>query len=87
MPETTNKEFAIEVLNRNQIKLTGVIECISATANQIDVKTEGGPLAICGYNLKVKNLATKEHILEAEGEVVKLEYVKAKKSFFQKLIK
>lgn len=86
MPEQ-NKEFSVEILNRNQIKLTGVIECVSATNTQIDVKTEGGPLAIYGYNLKVKNLATKEHVLEAEGEIVKLEYVKAKKGFFQKLIK
>ncbi len=80
-------EHKLELNARKNLKITGVIEVISATPTEIVTKTDCGPLSITGQNLKVKNLLIAEKILEAEGEIGKIEYSKSKKSFFSKILK
>ena len=80
-------EHKLEVNARRNLKITGVNEVVSATTSEIIAKTECGPLSITGQNLKVKSLLINEKILEAEGDIAKIEYAKAKKNFFQKIIK
>lgn len=88
MSENTKTiEHKLELNARRNLKITGVTEVISATASDIHTKTECGPLVVTGQNLKVKNLLIAEKILEIEGEIVKIEYSKAKKGFFSKIIK
>lgn len=80
-------DHKIELNARKELKMTGVIEVISATTTEIVAKTDCGPIVITGANLKVKSLLIKEKILEADGEIAKIEYTKAKKNFFQKIFK
>ena len=82
-----NIDHKLELNARRSLKITGVAEVVSATTTEIIAKTECGPLAITGTGLKVKNLLIGEKILEAEGEIAKIEYAKAKKGFFSKIIK
>mgnify|MGYP004652645657 CR=1 FL=1 len=83
----TTAEHKIELNARKELKMTGVIEVIFATANEIFAKTECGNIKISGNNLKVKSVLIAEKILEAVGEITKIEYTSGKKSFMQKLFK
>ena len=80
-------EHKLELNARKNLKISGVIEVISATPTEIIAKTDCGPIFISGQNLKVKNLLISEKIVETEGEVYKIEYSKSKKSFFSKILK
>ena len=80
-------EHKLELYARKDIKVSGVIEVISATPTEIVTKTDCGPLCINGQHLKVKNLLINERILEAEGEIYKIEYSKSKKTLFAKILK
>lgn len=80
-------EHTLTLNHRKEIKMNGCIEVISATPTEILAKTDCGNVSITGNNLKVKNLLINEKSLEAEGEIFKIEYAKAKKSFFQKIFK
>lgn len=82
-----NIDHKIELNARRNLKITGVLEVISATTTEINAKTECGPLSITGVGLKVKNLLIAEKILDVEGEIAKIEYAKNKKGFFSKLMK
>ena len=82
-----NIEHKLELNARRSLKITGVTEVVSATTTEIIAKTECGPLNITGVGLRVKSLLIAEKILEAEGEIAKIEYAKAKKGFLSKIIK
>ncbi len=73
--------------DRNQLKMTGVIEVISATSNLINTKTECGPLTILGHDLRVNLLDIESKIVEIIGEINEIKYIANKKSFFQKVFK
>lgn len=87
MTETNNQNHTIELYNRKVIKISGILSVESATQTEIVAKSEFGPLVICGLNLKIKKLAIEDKVIEAEGEVTKIEYTKAKKNLFQKVFK
>lgn len=80
-------EHKLELNARKNLKITGVIDVISATPSEIVAKTDCGPISVTGQNLKVKNLLITEKILEAEGEIGKIEYSKSKRSLFSKILK
>ena len=82
-----NIEHKLELNARRSLKITGVSEVVSATTTEIITKTECGPLIISGTSLRVKSLLIAEKILETEGEIIKIEYSKAKKGFLSKIIK
>lgn len=73
--------------NRNKIVITGIIDVISATETQILAKSDFGPLSISGHDLKVTTLSIDNGVIEANGEINKIEYNKSKKSMFEKVFK
>lgn len=85
--KTLPADHKLELNSRKDLKMTGILEVVSATATEIYAKTECGPIIVTGNNLKVKSLLIDERILEVDGEITKIEYTKGKKNFLQKLFK
>lgn len=73
--------------DRNQLKMTGIVEVISATSNAINCKTENGPLVISGHDLRVNLLDIESKVVEVVGDIDDLKYVANKKSFLQRVFK
>ena len=77
----------VQLTNRNELFLTGIIEVISATENSIIAKTSFGPIVATGTGLKIKNLNNETHELLATGEINEIKYSKGKKGLIKKLFK
>lgn len=73
--------------DRKDLKLSGIQEVLSVTTNAINLQTNGGPLAISGSNLKIKNLSQDQKEVEIEGEIDEIKYCKRKRKFFEKVFK
>ena len=76
----------INILDRKNITLSGVKEVVSATATQLSIKTELGPIQISGSNLKITSLNEDTATVQIVGELQELKYTN-KKPIFQRIFK
>lgn len=77
----------IILTNRSSLKITGVVEVVSATANVIFAKTSAGDLTVTGENLKILNLNNQEKTLDTQGVVNEIKYNQKKKKILEKIFK
>ena len=77
----------INLNNRTDLKITGIIEVISATNLQVFAKTSAGDLLVCGENLKILNLNNQDKTLEIQGIINEIKYTQKKKKFLEKVFK
>lgn len=77
----------IELKNRKQLKISGVLEVAMATTSLITLKTHNGVLSIGGADLKIKNLNEVEKKVEIDGNVYELKYNDKKKKLLSKVFK
>lgn len=77
----------INLKDRNILKMTGIIEVVSATPSTITTKTEYGGLLILGSDLRVNLLDIESKVVEIVGDINELKYQNHKKSFLQRLFK
>lgn len=83
----TSLPHEIVLNNRTNLKISGIIEVISATATVVYAKSSAGGLIITGENLKIQNLNNEEKTLEINGVVNEIKYNQKKKKFLDKLFK
>ena len=77
----------ISLKNRNEMKITGVTEVLTATVQSIVIKTSAGVLAIGGENLRIQNLNKAEKTVELNGSINEIKYNQKKKKLFEKIFK
>ena len=77
----------LELYSRKNLHITGVVEVISATTSLITTKTTGGPLAIHGSDLKIKNLNNTQQEVDIEGNINEIKYEVKKKKLLEKIFK
>ena len=77
------------VENKNQTRITGVAEVLSATDKTALVKLNDGHIQIWGTGLKVEKLSPEEKLLLLNGNVTKIEFLSqvVGKGFFKRLFK
>ncbi|MBQ8468361.1 MAG: YabP/YqfC family sporulation protein [Clostridia bacterium] len=77
------------VENKNQTKITGVVEVLSATDKAAVIKLVDGNVQIFGAGLKVEKLSPEEKLLLLSGSVSKIEFLNelGGKGFFKRLFK
>ena len=85
--ETTNLPHDITLKSRKNLYITGVLEVVSVTSTNINLKTNSGPLSIIGSDLKIKNLSQDQKEVSIDGEVDEIKYLKKKKKLFEKVFK
>jgi len=73
--------------SRNEMKITGVIEVLSATSQIVTLKSSAGAMTVTGENLKIHSLSNTEKILEIEGQINEIKYSQKKKKFLEKMFK
>lgn len=83
----TSLPHEITLNNRTNLKISGIIEVISATATVVFAKSSAGGLIITGENLKIQNLNNEEKNLEINGVINEIKYNQKKKKFLDKLFK
>ena len=77
----------IELKNRKDLHITGVLEVVSATSGLINLKTSAGLLIVGGSDLKIKNLLETEKKVDIEGLINEIKYNEKKKKLFEKVFK
>lgn len=83
----------IQVINRNQGIITGVIDVVSFDLSEIMLETELGMMQIKGSDLKVKRLSLEKGEVEIEGHTDSFiysdlkKYKRSKESFVGRLFK
>ena len=94
MNSNINKENQnITIIDRKELKITGVNKIESLNDKEFLVKTINGNITICGENLEMKHLDLERQILQIIGTINSLVYdsheqKKEKKgNFFGKLFK
>lgn len=86
MSETAQQ---INLIDREQLEITGVKEVVNYNDQQINLVTNQGRMLITGEELHIEHLDTEELDLEVTGKIVKLEYNPESrvKGFLQRLFK
>lgn len=69
----------MQIINRNQGIITGVIDVVSFDLTEIQLETELGMLQIRGNELKVKRLSLEKGEVEIEGQTDSFIYSDLKK--------
>ena len=88
-----NKEILgsqdVSITNREKITVSGVLEIISSTDKEINLKLENSFLQIVGEKLTILKLEPEQKFLCVKGFVVGLSYQTkhTKKTFFGKVFK
>lgn len=79
----------ISMENQATLRITGVLEVISATDKGILCKLSNSHLQICGENLRVEKLSPEEHLLIIVGSICGIKYSGGQKnnSFLKKLFR
>lgn len=83
----------IQVINRNQGIITGVLDVVSFDLSEIMLETELGMMQIKGSDLKVKRLSLEKGEVEIEGQTDSFiysdlkKYKRSKESFVGRLFK
>ena len=79
----------MSLVNRNEMKLTGVTDVLEFSDNMIELVTNMGILSVKGEGLKLLSVSTENQTAEISGRVDSVEYKKQKeaKSFFANLFR
>ena len=77
----------INLVGRKKLHITGVFEVLSATPSSIQIKSAMGHLSIVGTDLKIKNLAENEKMVDIDGEVSEIKYQQGTKGILKKVFK
>ena len=83
----------MQIVNRNQGMITGVIDVVSFDLSEIQLETELGMLQIKGSDLKVKRLSLEKGEVEIEGQTDSfiysdlIKYKRSKESLVGRLFK
>ena len=72
--KAAQKEHALNMLNRAQLSLTGVVDVNGFDENLIVLATSLGPLAIRGEQLHIDRIDLSAGQLEVRGKVSELSY-------------
>ena len=83
------KSQLVNIFNREKIDITGVLEVVSSSEKEINLKLENANLQIFGNKLTILKLIPEEKLLSAVGVINGLNYVNkfTKKSFLGKVFK
>ena len=92
MEKTTIKQLEnnitnenISLINRKNLKMTGILEIISSSENGIYLKVKDNNLTILGNNIHITKLDIENKILEAEGVFESFKY--GKSNIFKRIFK
>ena len=72
--ELTDKEHRIEILQREQVRIQGVIHVESFDERQVVVETDLGILTLIGEEFHITSLDLERGLLVLEGAFTGLEY-------------
>lgn len=93
MDEKQTANHRVQVINRSQGIITGVVDVISFDLNDIQLETTMGMMQIKGKELHVKRLSLDKGEIEIEGETDSFvysnlgKYKKSKESLMGRLFK
>ena len=73
--------------NRSLLKITGIIEVITATPVTILLKSSAGEIIINGESLKIQNLNNQDKTIEIQGIINEIKYNKKQKKLLEKIFK
>lgn len=75
--------------NQTNLRITGVLEVVSATDKGILCKLSNSHLQILGENLRVEKLSPEENLLTAVGTICGIKYLGGQKNsnFFKKIFR
>ncbi len=85
--EAPKKEQLLELKNREEMSLTGVMEVISFSETAVSLKTTVGDLLIKGEKLNIGRLNTDTGELFVKGRISMLRYSKVKGGMLEGLLK
>ncbi len=72
--ELTDKEHRIEILQREQVRIQGVIHVESFDERQVVIETDLGMLTLIGEEFHITSLDLERGLLVLEGAFTGLEY-------------
>ncbi|MBO8172687.1 MAG: sporulation protein YabP [Bacillaceae bacterium] len=75
MVENQNGRHEMMILNRNTVRLSGVLNVESFDSEEFLLETECGYLAIRGQNLHMKNMSLETGEVDIEGTVYDMSYI------------
>lgn len=87
MEKKPQTEHKLVLENRAEMSLTGVLEVVSFTENEISLKTVCGDMLIRGDGLNIGKLNTDTGELAVCGTVASIKYNKPKGGLFEGLFK
>ncbi len=89
MDENKKLDFNLNLINRNNLTVTGTNKIISLKPELIQLDTVLGGLIIAGKNLELKKLNSGGNIAEILGTINSIKFVESadKTPFFRKLFK
>lgn len=76
----------IILTNRSQFSIEGVLEVISSSENEINIKVQDNNMTILGNNIHIEKLDTTNKILECSGNFDCIKYGKSG-NFFKRFFK
>ncbi|HCL50413.1 MAG TPA: sporulation protein YabP [Clostridiaceae bacterium] len=91
METNIKKEHSLNLLNRQKLDLTGVVDVISFNEDSVILNTKLGTLNIKGKNMRVNKLNVDNGDMTIAGEILSLVYLTKeasnKESVLKKLFK
>ena len=87
--EEKNKVQYVNILNRERIDVSGVLEVLSSTDKEIYVKLEDVVGVVIGEKMTITKLVPEEKVLSVSGRIVGVSFQNQlqKKSFLKKVFK
>lgn len=87
--EEKNKVQYVNILNRERIDISGVLEVLSSTDKEIYVKLEDVVGVVIGEKMTITKLVPEEKVLSVSGRIVGVSFQNQlqKKSFLKKVFK
>ena len=80
----TNENLILS--NRKILKLEGIVEIMSSSENQLNIKLKDTSLVISGQNMHITRLDVSTGVLEVEGLIDSIKYGKSV-NIFKRLFK
>lgn len=68
------KQHTINVVNRNEIEISGVVEVNSYNEDELDITTDFGNLLVSGSNFNVKKLDVESGVMCVKGTLDSIYY-------------
>ncbi|HBG38449.1 MAG TPA: sporulation protein YabP [Clostridiaceae bacterium] len=87
METNIKKEHSLNLLNRQKLDLTGVVDVISFNEDSVILNTKLGTLNIKGKNMRVNKLNVDNGDMTIAGEILSLVYLTKEASNKESLLK